>query len=372
MDVCPSDVGPAGEGLTLLLAEWSLSEPVLVREGLRARVYRCRRSGADREAVILKRITASPALGFNDWASLEFLNGMPTAEGLAPRFLMGSVEQSVYLIEDLGGSDSLETRLNESDRGQVAAAFETLAAVYGRLHRATRGGETRFLAIRVRYPDAEGLGRVVELERWLAGRERVDAWIAALGVKPPAGLDDALHRVGAAYADPGPFLTFTHGDPAPTNNHVRDGVVRLLDFEYGAFRHALYDLTAWEVLCPLPRQIVRSMQRAWRQVVGKGWPEAADAAAFREGWAAMCAFRALAMLTWVSPDVLERNRAWVGKWTAREALGTAISRLAQACAGVEWLAPVQDLGESAENALLRRFPELEGALPRWAAFSELE
>ena len=47
------------------------------------------------------------------------------------------------------------------------------------------------------------------------------------------------------FGEPGPFLAFTHGDPAPTNNHVAGDEVRLLDFEYGGFRHALYDITAW-------------------------------------------------------------------------------------------------------------------------------
>lgn len=366
------DVGshtPPPEVLDSFGPKWSLCEPELIREGLRARVYRCRSAAPGRESVILKQITDSAALGFNDWASLEFLGQLSAAGGITPRFLTGSVEQRSYLIEDLGGSCSLETLLNEPNRDEVVTSFEALASAYGKLHMATRGGEGQYLQVRAWYPGLESQGRAAETARWLQGRSKIDAWLTALELNPLAGLDDALQSVAATYADARPFHTFTHGDPAPTNNHVRGGVVRLLDFEYGAMRHALYDLTAWEILCPLPCEVVEVMQQAWKRECAGAWPEAVDEELFRQGWAAMCAFRALAMLSWITPDVLKRNRPWVGDWTALEAISTAISRLARACAGVQELASVRHLAENVEGALLRRFPELEGALPRWPAFS---
>ena len=117
--------------------------------------------------------------------------------------------------------------------------------------------------------------------------------------------------------------TFTHGDPAPTNNHVVGGRVTLLDFEYGGFRHALYDMTGWDTLCPLPGPVVRSMRSAYRAAMAREGSAtdlagvAADDGAFDDAWATMSAYRAVAILGWLGPGVLRENRPWVGACGAR-------------------------------------------------------
>lgn len=350
--------------------EWKLTHPVLIREGPRARVYRCSTATRDCETVILKLITDRGACGFTDWASLQFLGSVPDAANLVPRFLAGNVERHCYLIEDLGGSLSLETRLNEVDPLQAMFAVEELIRVYARLHAGGRGHESQFLDVRGRLPESASLGRQMEAQRWIESGSKLEAWLDALGLRASAGLDEALRGVATAYVQPGPFLTFTHGDPAPTNNHLRRGVIRLVDFEYGAYRHALYDITAWNILCPLPRAAVKLVQAFYREEVRTGLPAVDEEECFREGWGQMCAFRALAMLTWIPPKVLEQNHSWAGDWTAREAICTAVGRLARACDGIGSLAAIQELAENAESALLRRFPELKGALPRWSAFAK--
>ncbi|HKG93775.1 MAG TPA: hypothetical protein VKA84_17840, partial [Gemmatimonadaceae bacterium] len=206
---------------------------------------------------------------------------------------------------------------------------------------------------------------------WLGAAPRVRAWLDAARCGAPAGFDASMRRVAAVYADPGDWLAFTHGDPAPTNCHVAaDGAVRLLDFEYGGFRHALYDETGWEMLCPLPRQAVGDVVDAYRATLGDSVPAARDGAAFAAAWAELCAYRGLAILTWIPPAVIDANRPWVEDWSAREAVLCVLSRLAHACAPHEPLAPVAEAARRLHGALHARWPEHEAEpAPQFPAFS---
>jgi hypothetical protein len=194
----------------------------------------------------------------------------------------------------------------------------------------------------------------------------------------PTGLDPALQSVSRAFTAPGPWLAFTHGDPAPTNNHVVGGRVTLLDFEYGGFRHALYDMTGWDTLCPLPEPVVGAMRAAYRASLARdgGGSElasaAADDAAFDGAWAAMSAYRAVAILGWLGPGVLRENRSWVGAWTARAALLAVTERLPALLADAAPLAPLCEAAIALAAALRSRGPEFDGQpiAPRWPALAE--
>jgi hypothetical protein len=146
----------------------------------------------------------------------------------------------------------------------------------------------------------------------------------------------------------------------------------LLDFEYGAFRHALYDLTAWDVLCPLPRDLLTAMRRRYRAGLGPAFPTSSPE--FRAAWGEMVAFRALALLSWIPARVLDTNAPWVGDWTAREAILVALSRLSRALAGEGALAPIRRTAGHLESRLRARWAG-DGALPqgdhvpRWPVLS---
>lgn len=358
----------------------ALSDPVLLKDATRSFVLRCAveargavdgvRSSAP-SSVIVKSIRDDPALGFSEWASLALLSGLPGTEGLAPRFLGGDVGERLFLMEDLGGSTSLDDLLRGRDPKHVGAALRGMAVAMGRLCAHTLGCEERYGALRRRLPASEGLGRQAEAARWLDGVGRCFTWFRALGFEPPPGLAACAEEVARIYADPGPFLAFSHGDPAPTNNHIRGGAVRLLDFEYGGFRHALYDLAAWNVLCPLPAAWVEEMSRLFRRELAGALPAVQDDAAYKKAWAAMCAFRGLAILSWIGPDVLEANRPWVDDgWTSRHAVLAAVGRLAQATAGVQGFESLHTAAAGLKEQLERRWPEYGSAerlVPPWPA-----
>ena len=70
-----------------------LSDPVVIKDGLRSRTIRCRVRArhSDIASVILKHITADDACGFSEWASLAFLSTLPEADNLVPRFYGGDI-----------------------------------------------------------------------------------------------------------------------------------------------------------------------------------------------------------------------------------------------------------------------------------------
>ena len=347
----------------------SVTDVEPLKDWERSHVARLHLAGAPLATVIAKRNLGDDAHGFTDWTSLEYLAASPAAAPLVPRFIGGDVAGRLFLMEDLGGSRSLDDVLREPSRAAALTALDALARVSARLHAATRGDDERWFALRTSRPGARP-GREVEADLWLdRAAPALGAWIAAFGARPPAGLDAALHAVADSYARPGAWLAFTHGDPAPSNTHLAaDGSLRLIDFEYGAPRHALHDVTAWAVLCPLPRDAVAVVRDGYR--AESGGAAHFDGAAFDDGWTAMTVWRAVSMLSSIGPDALAADRPWVEQWTRREAALVVAERLRHETVGAPDLAPVATAADAIARAMRARFPEYEGreTIPGWPAF----
>lgn len=345
----------------------ALHTPVVLKDWERSTVLRCRvqSSTLDVSSLIVKTIGVNESTGFSEWASLAYLTEIGASEGIAPAFYGGDEIGRFYVLEDLGESRSLDDLLTEDNEPTIRAALRALARPMARLVAATVGGDEQFSRIRKGLPAPDIVGREPEAARWLAGRAKIDRWLEALDVDVPAGLDGCMAHVGQVFAEPGPWLAFSHGDPAPTNNHFGNGVARLVDFEYGGFRHAMYDLSAWWVLCPLPRDWVRELNREFQAQLSSSLPAAADDRAFHEAWATMVAFRALAMLIWFPLEAVDDDRSWVDQWSVREALISTALRLHEAVMDVPDLAPAAALGEQLARAAQARWPELGDGRLHW-------
>jgi len=356
----------------------TLVEPQLIKDKTRSVIVRCTVKSAGSTAsvpasVIIKQIRDDVALGFSDWASLAFLATVPAAHGLVPHFWGGDAAGRFFIMADLGGSQSLEDILRGNDAPLALATLRTLAIQMAKLHAATLTREPAFEALRNTLPGASGLGRQTEAARWLQNKPKISGWFQAADCALPFDFHPCLQRIAEHYAQPGSFLCFTHGDPAPSNNHVADGQVRLVDFEYGGFRHALYDITGWNILCPLPSPCVQMMRHHFQQELALACPAARDQSQYNQAWATMCAFRALAILTWIGPDVLHTNRAWVDEhWTSRHAVLAAMTRLAEASHGIADLEPVYTAANLLTQALRQRWREFENPADiatQWPAFA---
>jgi hypothetical protein len=336
----------------------------LIREGGRNVVWRAWTEGEG--SVVVKELKPGETLGLLDWACLRFLS--EAAPGVAPCLTAEDYGGRAFGMEDLGGSRTLAEVLREGDERALADVCAAMASAYARLHAATRHSahEQRFLETCRALPGAVPHERSVEADRWLAGLTRVREWLSAAGSAPVAGFEDAVRRVAARYRDPGEWLAFTHGDPAPSNTHVSEsGEVRLLDFEYGGFRHALYDLTAWWMLCPLPEAAARTVRRTYRAALANALTAAQDEVQFSREWALLSAFRGLAIISWLPLSVLQRDYEWVPGWSARARLLATAARLGAIRAGVADLGPVAETAAQLEDGLARLWPEQRGVLPVW-------
>ena len=339
--------------------EARVTDPVLLKAGPRARVVRLRveTRGGDVTSLIAKHVLGDEARGFSDWASLEFLTGIEAASGLAPRFVAGDRHERLLLMQDLGPGRTLADVLEAGDPTEIVAILRRLGTRMARLVLASRGREADYLALRRALPAAEETGRLVEARRWRRGLGHVSRWLDVLELRPPAGFTDSAERVAAGFAEPRDRLAFSHGDPAPTNNHVSGEGVCLVDFEYGAYRHALYDLSGWYVLCPLPAGWASELSAAFRRRLGRDAGVLSDEVGFREAWAAMCAYRALAMIGWFPLRLVRENLPWVEDWSMREAMLSAAHRLHAATLDVPSLAPLAELSERLCVRLRSRWPE---------------
>jgi hypothetical protein len=341
----------------------------LVRTGLRSRVWRCTLK-APRDApqtVIARQLDPDSDLGLTDWAVLAFLGMDAASAGVVPRVIGGGWTDRVVVLDDLGSSGSLESLLAGADSEGARTALLALAECYGRLHAATAGREAEFDTVCARIPGSRPPGRRMEVAAWRDGLGAVAVWASAAGIEMPAGVDAAFERIAGVMHDPGEFLALTHGDPAPSNNHVAEdpAVVRLLDFEYGAYRHALYDMTAWEVLCPVPRGILDEMLARYRAV--SGWT---DDASFRADWGAVAAYRTLAILGWIPAETIRKDGPWVGTWSRRDAVLAAIRRLRFVLAESDDLAAVARFAARLDDRLSEMWPARPVDLtPDWPALS---
>jgi hypothetical protein len=343
------------------------SSPIVLKDGARSQVLRCPvlTTGSELSSVIIKRIKGNKALGFSEWASLAFLTELEGARGIAPRFLGGDAARQIYLMEDWGEGQNLGDLLGKAESTPFLCA---LSQQMGRLAAASMEREDEFEAIRRKLPGTDEVGRGREADNWLEKIDRVSQWFTALDCSPPGTFGRSVEFVCELFREPGELTAFTQGDPAPSNNHFLDGKARLLDFEYGGFRHALYDMTAWEILCPLPMTQVREMRECFREELARNCAAARERKRFEREWAAICAYRALAILTWISPQILANNQPWAENWTMREAVFVAVSRLEQVTKAV---AELQGISQGA-MLLLRKLREVwagyesaEELLPRW-------
>lgn len=183
--------------------EVSLGTPVLIDKRDRSLVVRCAVSGLDgTRSVVIKRNEGDDARGFTDWASLVFLTGVESAVGVAPRFHAGDLAQRILVMEDLGGSHSLEDLLENGNVASVRRALKAMAIPMARLVAATLDREGEFEGIRNALPGAEALGRWREAERWIAGFEQIQRWSQALDVRLPSGFRAAFECVAEVYAQP--------------------------------------------------------------------------------------------------------------------------------------------------------------------------
>ncbi len=96
---------------------------------------------------------------------------------------------------------------------------------------------------------------------------------------------------------PKSFNVFLHGDICPDNVYYQENNIRLIDFEWGDFGHALIDASYLRMHMPscwcskaVPMPIVEEMEGLYRQELIRGVPEAAHDAIYNRESTYACAY----------------------------------------------------------------------------------
>jgi hypothetical protein len=230
---------------------------------------------------------------FNEWAGLQFLTETSGGASPSPRFYAGDRDRGLLVIEDLGKSRRLDHVLLGDDPDSAETMLVTLAATLGRMQALTVGNEAEFdrirssLGPRERRPTSDDGNRLTTMLRNMA---------QVAGVEPALGIDQELRAVTKNLAEPGPFLAYLHHDPCPDNCLITDDGLKLVDFEFGGYGHALQDGIYGRIHFPscwcvnrIREGVPLAMEAAYRAELIKGCPEAADDKRFYRAVVEACA-----------------------------------------------------------------------------------
>jgi hypothetical protein len=230
---------------------------------------------------------------FNEWAGLQFLTETCDDASPAPRFYAGDRDRGLFAIEDLGESRRLDQALLGDDPVYAEKMLVAFAATLGRMHAATIGKQAEFERIRNGLGPRESAQRGDGSER-LATLLRNIAQVA--GVEPVLGLDEELRIVTKNLAETVPFFAYLHRDPCPDNCLIAHDGLKLIDYEFGGYGHALSDGIYGRIHFPtcwcvnrLPEHVPLKMENAYRAELIKGCPEAADDERFYRAVVEACA-----------------------------------------------------------------------------------
>jgi hypothetical protein len=356
------------DGARALSAAWGrpvlLSEPQVLRTQSRCDVIRASVRGGDVPSVVLKHFRDDPVLGLDEWTGLELLGRLNLTT--APGLIAGDVSSRLFVLEDLGTGPTLEDLFNGDDARAAAGGLLAVARLTGQMHARTLSVQADFDLIRHTLSPRPSRVRIDNARYLLDHEERLSRWVAATGAKEAPGTHEDLEVLARELADPGPFLSLTHGDMAPSNSIFTPGGPRLLDFEYCGMRHALYDTLMWLLTVSLPDELISRAELTYRIACSQGCDAAQVDASWMRARAVVTAARTVNLFQWIPPKALERDREWAPGVSERAAL---LRHLARCRAVLEPLNPVPSLARtlaSLEARLTERWPDTPAFT--WPAF----
>ena len=253
---------------------------------------------------------------FSDWIGSQFLSSLSGESNHGPRFYGGHRGLGFIILEDLGDHRSLVEPLLHEDAARAEAALLRYSTRLGKLHADTINKSTLFeqlsRAVSAHGRTIASMGAEVEKDI-----QNVQTLIEGLGVLPGTAFSQELREMGKTVVNPGPFLVYIHGDPCPDNVFDNDPDLRLIDFEFGYFGHALIDATYARMMFPtcwcanrLPQSMVARMERRYRTEFVKGCSEAQEDTIWEHALVTVCGYWLLNTLAWHLVVSLKEDQSW--------------------------------------------------------------
>jgi hypothetical protein len=312
---------------------------------------------------------------FRDWAGAQFLSSLAGEPGYGPRFYGGDRALGFFILEDLGQD---QPRLMEPLLQGTAAEAEEALLQYitrlGKMHADTIGKRAQYQAVlhaanpalRAAADDQNKHRPVIEQFCEILTKLNIQTGPALL-----AELDDLSVRV----AEAGDFAAFVHSDPCPDNVLFVNGDVRLIDYEFAYFGHALTDACYPRIYFPtcwccnrIPQPLVAQLEAAYRAELVRGCPAAADDQRFGQALADVCGAWLLRLAPWQLASALQEESRW-GIASMRSRVLARLEAFLSTATEFARLPIYQATTSQLLETLHLRWPEVE-PLPVYPAFRQ--
>jgi thiamine kinase-like enzyme len=253
---------------------------------------------------------------FSDWVGSQFLSSLGNGVSHGPRFYGGNRDAGFIILEDLGPHRSLVEPLLHEDANSADTTLLRYSARLGKLHADTIKHASTFEDM-WHSVNSTGQSFAPNMNEIEEGTQKLLRILEGLGVVVEANDLQELRSIAAAVTNPGPFLAYIHGDPCPDNVFDSSEQLRLIDFEFGHFGHALIDAAYGRMIFPtcwcanrLPRSIVVQMESQYRTELSRGCPEAQEDSVFEAALVTICGFWLLNTLEWHLENALKEDQNW--------------------------------------------------------------
>ena len=312
---------------------------------------------------------------FSDWAGAEFLSAALDTPR-SPRFYAGDYSLGFFILEDLGDHQSLVEPLLEEGAASAERASLTFSATMGSIHAGTIGRFGTFESLLRRINPSLAIFSRAATELGDRVNQLHDV-LEGLGIPLGTGFPQELQTVLSAIESPGPFFSYVHGDPCPDNVSWNGRTMRLIDFEFGGFGHALMDGVYGRMAFPtcwcanrLPNDVLARMEAAYRVELAKGCPEAQEDRIFDAALAIACGFWLLSTLSRDLSRAVEADRTW-GIGTMRQRLLARLEAFITFAGESDQLPALRAMASRLLDVLHKAWPETS-PLPLYPAFQGRE
>ncbi|MBD2102322.1 phosphotransferase [Leptolyngbya sp. FACHB-261] len=323
---------------------------------------------------------------FKDWVGAQFLSTISRRSNHSPHCYGGDRKLGFSMLEDLGTHSSLVEPLLAKDSNQAEKTLLKYATRLGQMHSDTIGRAAEFEALfhsisptaqmsslhmtsqaaRLPIQAANGLNQCLQ---------NLQARLESLGIQAESGLAQELASIVDAITNPGPFLAYVHADPCPDNEFDTGEELRLIDFEFGHFGHALIDAAYPRMIFPtcwcagrLPHSIISQMETLYRTELSRGCPEAQDDSLFETALVKICGFCLLSTLIRHLEDALKRDRNW-GIATVRQRVIARLEAFIDTSEQFAQLPRLRGMSSNLLELLRQRWPNTP-QLPLYPAFRD--
>jgi hypothetical protein len=309
---------------------------------------------------------------FSDWVGSQSLSSLGEGLNHGPHFYGGNRELGFIVLEDMGQHRSLVEPLLHESRDSAEAALLRYSTCLGKLHAdtANRYGafDELFHAVS---PNGKTFART---ERDVDDDiQKLQSSLDNLGIRTEPAFLQEVKEIRNTVVHPGPFLAYIHGDPCPDNVFDSPEQMRLIDFEFGHYGHALVDAVYGRMIFPtcwcanrLPRSIVMQMENRYRGELMQGCPQAQEDSVFEGALVTVCGYWLLDTLEWHLERALQDDHRW-GLASHRQRILARLEAFMTTADDFGQLSAVYGTAGRLREVLGERWPETP-PLPLYPAF----